>query len=247
MTLRVAICDDEKQVCSQLETDLRGILAGLNVKHEIDVHSTGEGLCGKMESMAHYDLIFLDIEFAESKINGVEVGRQIRGVYERHAVSIVYISWEKKYSMQLFEIRPLNFLIKPLEYGKVEQVVKTYLKLSGMWVDNFVYKVRQETRRVKVKDIVYLESTNRKITLHLADGRKEAFYGMLKEVYREQLQKFDFLHIHASYAVNYNYVALMARCHVDLTLGKKTLPISKQKKKEVDEAYFAILERRGMV
>jgi len=29
--------------------------------------------------------------------------------------------------------------------------------------------------------------------LHLADGRKEEFYGSLKNEYEEQLKKFDFL------------------------------------------------------
>jgi len=252
MILQIAICDDEKDFCAELESVLKEILDGFEIEYKIDIFYSGEEFCEKIhknvykDSAMYYNLVFLDIEFAKNEINGVEVGKQIRRVYQRHPVSIIFISWEMKYSMQLFDIRPLNFLIKPLEYEKLRQVVKTYLSLSGIWFEDFVYKVRHDIFRVKVKDIVYLESTNRKLILNLADGRKELFYGVLKEIYQEQLHKFDFLHIHASYAVNYIYISLLARYHVVL-YNNTTLPISRQKKKETDKAYFAIMERRGMV
>ena len=247
MILHVAICDDEEQMCTYLEDSLRKILNLMNVNHVIDVYYSGERLCGELKESMVYDLIFLDIEFTKSQINGVEVGNQIRNVYKQNTVSIVYISWEMKYSMQLFEIRPLNFLIKPLEFEKIEQVVKTHLQLSGHHAEDFVYKIRHETFKIKLNNIMFLESINRKIIIHLADGKKEMFYGILKDIYLEQLQKFNFLQIHASYVVNYDHISSMSRTHIHIGSGEITLPISKQKKKEVDEAYFAILERRGVV
>ena len=110
MTVFVAICDDEKRLCAELENALVNMLGKQNIKCEIDVYFTGEELCTKMEDGAHYDLIFLNIEFAKNATKGVEVGRLIREAYRNDLISIVYISWEMKYSMQLFDIRPLNFL-----------------------------------------------------------------------------------------------------------------------------------------
>jgi DNA-binding LytR/AlgR family response regulator len=78
----------------------------------------------------------------------------------------------------------------------------------------------------------------------LVDGRKEEFYGTLKEVYEEQLQDFDFLFIHASYVVNYEYIAMVKYSEVILTSGKAPLPISKPKRAEIREVYCAMLERR---
>jgi DNA-binding LytR/AlgR family response regulator len=97
---------------------------------------------------------------------------------------------------------------------------------------------------VQIKDIVYLESTKRKITLHLTDGRKTEFYGTLKEIYQQQLQKFDFLLIHASFAVNYDYISALKYDEVVLADGVTTLPVSRNKRNEVREAYYAIVERR---
>ena len=244
MTLFIAICDDEKRIGAELEHAIIGILGKLNIKYEIDVYFTGEELCRAMETGAHYNLVFLDIEFAKNAINGVEVGRLIREAHHNNMVSIVYISWEMKYSMQLFDIRPLNFLLNPLDYEKVEAVIRTYLELAGLWAGDFTYKIGHDTYKVQIKDIVYLQSMKRKLILHLADGREEEFYGALKEVYEEQLQRFDFLFIHVSYVVNYDFIAVVKYEELVLADGKTSLPISRHKRKEVTEAYCAITERR---
>jgi len=244
MTVFVAICDDEKRMCAELECALIDMLDKQNIKYEINVYLTGGELCAKMEEGAHYNLIFLDIEFAKNAINGVEVGRLIREAYCNDLTSIVYISWEMKYSMQLFDIRPLNFLIKPLDYAKVKQTVTTYLRIAGLWAGEFSYKVGHSTHKVRVKDIIYIQSDRRKLMLYLADGRKEEFYGTLKEVYQEQLRKFDFIFIHASCIVNYDYIAVAKYDEMVLIDGITSLPISQPKRKEVREAYYEIVEKR---
>ncbi len=243
MTLFVAICDDERGIGAELENALIEILGKLNVNYEFDVYFTGEELCEKMENGAYYNIIFLDIEFAQNAINGVEVGRHIREVHHNQTVSIVYISWEMKHSMKLFDIRPLNFLIKPLNNAKIEQVVKTYLQIYQTSSGSFTYKIGHDNFKVQMKDIIYLESAKRKLTLYLADGRKEEFYGTLKVVYQEQLQQSDFLFIHASYVVNYDYVAAVKYNELILS-NNESLPISQHRRKEVRGAYYTIMERR---
>ena len=242
--LNIAICDDEQKIGAELEAVLIDIFDKLNIEYEIEVYLAGEALCRSMETGTHYDLIFLDIEFAKNEISGVEVGRLIRDAHQNNIVSIVYISWEKKYSMQLFSIRPLNFLIKPLKYEEVEQVVRTYLQLAGLWSGVFTYKIGHETFKVQIKDIIYLESRDRKLRLHLADGRKDEFYGSLKEAYEEQLKRFDFLFIHASYVVNFDYVTSMKYNQLFLTDSTAPLPISQSNRNAVRESYYVIMKRR---
>jgi len=246
MTLFIAICDDEKQVSAELERAVINILNKWNVKHEIDVYYTGEALCKKMETGAYYDLIFLDIVFARNAITGVDAGRFIRERQKNNLVSIVYISWEMKYSMQLFDIRPLNFLIKPLKYSKIEQVLKTQLELTGFWSSVFTYKIGHDAYKVQLKEIMYLQSIKRKLVLHLSTGDSDIFYGTLKDVFAEQLQRFDFLFIHASYAVNYDYIAAMKYNELFIINNALSLPIAQHRRIEVREAYYSITERRKM-
>ena len=240
----VAVCDDELAIGAELEHMLLDIFGKQNIEYEIDVFFDGEELHKKIKAGAHYDLIFLDIEFAQSEMNGVETGRLIRDVYQNHLTSIVYISWEKKYALHLFDIQPLNFLIKPLKYDKIEEVVNKYLKVTKLWSGTFTYKIGHNTFKVSIKDIVYLESYDRKLVIHLADGRKDEFYGSLKELYEEQLKKFDFLFIHASYLVNYDYITALKFNQVLLVNNTTPLPISKHRKSKIRERYAEMIRKR---
>jgi len=240
----VAVCDDETKVGAELEHALITIFDNMQVEYEIDVFFSGAELCRLMETGAHYDLIFLDIEFAKNEINGVEVGLLIREAYQNNSVSIVYISREKDYAFQLFDIRPLNFLIKPFEHDTLEKTVETYFKIAGLWSSEFSYNVGRDTFKVKIKDIMYIENNDRKVILHFADGRTDEFYGSLKEVYQESLKKFDFLFIHASYAVNFDYISAMRYNQLSLVGSAMSLPISQGRRNEVRANYYAIMKRR---
>jgi len=240
----IAICDDEITIGAELERTLIEIFAQQKVKCEIDVFFSGESLCQKMETGVHYDLIFLDIEFAKGEINGVEVGRLIRDVHQNHLASIIYISWEKKYALDLFDIQPFNFLVKPLDRGKIDEAIRKYLKISGLWAGEFTYKKGHDIFKMQIKDIIYLESRDRKLILHLTGGRSEEFYGALKEAYTEQLQRFDFLFIHAAYVVNYDYVTTVKYNQLFLSGSETPLPISPNRKNEVRQRYMEIMKRR---
>ena len=241
----IAICDDEIQIGAELERALIDILQKHQIKHEITIFFTGSELCKKMEGN-HYDLIFLDIELARDEINGIEVSRLIRDAHQNYLTQIVFISWEKKYAPELFDVQPLNFLVKPLMPEKIEAVICRYLSISGLWSREFKYKTGRETSKAKVKDIVYIESRNKKLIIHLASGRKIEFYGSLKDAYGEQLCKLDFLYIHAAYAVNYDYVSTIKAGELYLINSDAPLPISKPRKSETMELYYAIMKRRTL-
>jgi len=242
--ISVTICDDELKTGAELECSLIDVFDKLSVKYEIEVFLSGEELWKAIESGAHFDLIFLDIEFANNEINGVEVGRLIRDLHNNYMVSIVYMSRVKSYALELFDIQPFNFLVKPLKYEKIDEVIRKYMKVSRLWSEDFTYKIGHNTFKVWVKDIRYLESYDKKLILHLADGRREEFYGSIKEVYQEQLKKLDFLFIHASYVVNYDHVTVMKFDQVMLVDNVTSLPISKHRKNEVRERYYKIMKRR---
>ena len=205
--IMVAICDDDIKVGAELERTLIDIFDGMQLQYSMDVFFNGEELYSRMETGSHYDLIFLDIEFAKNEINGVEVGRLIREARRNYTVSIVYISQVRDYAHELFEIRPLNFLIKPLGRDAIEKTVKTYLEVTGLCSVGFSYNIGHETFKVNVKDIVCLESRDRKLIIYFSDGKVDEFYGSIKEAYNKLLKGYDFLFIHASYVVNFDFIA----------------------------------------
>ena len=240
----IVICDDENIIASKLEAILLNIFDSLKLACEVDVYYSGAQLYKAIEAGAHYDLLFLDIEFAKDEINGIEVGRLIREVNCNHHISIVYISWEKDYSIDLHNVQPLDFLVKPLIRKKVEKVIERYLTLSKRWETDFSYKVGQEIHKVKFKNIVYFESIDRKIIIHLENGHQDEFYGSLKKLYQAQLEKYDFLYIHSSYVVNYDFVINYAYTELKLENVNASFPISQGRQKNIRSLYYSIVEKR---
>jgi len=73
-----------------------------------------------------------------------------------------------------------------------------------------------------------------------------SFFELLRQCLRqEQLRQFDFIFIHASYIVNYDYIAVAKYDEMLLIDGITSLPISQPKRKEVKEVYYEIMEKRG--
>ena len=244
--VKIALCDDDTAICMELEWIITDFFDNIQIDFCIDIYNSSEDLVRKMGAGSFYDLIFLDIVFPDNKINGVEVGRSIREFQQNHMVSIVFISREKDYVFDLFEIHPLNFLIKPFTRSDVEKTIETYLLITESLTGDFSYTSGHNNVKVKVKDIMYLESNGRKLILHLSNGKKEEFYGSIKDVYREQLSKFDFLFIHASYIVNFDYISKISYDRLLITDKEIPLPISQRKRNETREKYHTIMKRRRM-
>jgi len=244
--IQFAICDDELAIGAELEQIITDILTDLKIEHEIDVLFSPEELEKQMRDGVSYDFMFLDIEYLNSHKNGVGFAKLIREDFENNQVTIVFISRESKYALELFQVQPLDFLIKPLRKEKIEKVIRKYLALSELLKKELSYKKGRETFKVQLKDIVYLESVGRKLYLHVADGTEIEFNGVLKEVYENQLRAYDFLFIHASYVVNYEHISKLTFTHAKLMKNGLELPISKHRQEEVRATYQKIFKRRTL-
>lgn len=228
--LRFAICDDDKSICMQLEEMILRAGEKLNENIETEVFYSGEELCRFLASGSSFDVIFLDIEL--KKINGVEVGRTIRNELNDEATQIVYVSGKESYAMELFEVRPLNFLVKPVSEEKVESVLMKAVKLLGGGRRFFEYKNGSVNFSVPVGDILYFESEGRKVNIVLMDDVK-SFYGKLSQV-EEQLGSQDFIMIHKSYLINFSHVIEYTYEYVKMS-NKEVLTISQNNRKAVRE------------
>ena len=126
---RIAICDDEPAICSQIERIVLDF--GRKTSHyiEVDVYFSGEELYQYLEDGPYYDIIFLDIEL--KKLNEIDVGRKIRSDLKNEAILIVYISGRDSYAMELFEVRPMHFLVKPIRTERIMTVLEKGMELSS--------------------------------------------------------------------------------------------------------------------
>jgi DNA-binding LytR/AlgR family response regulator len=237
--LRIAVCDDEKAICAQLEYILKKISDSLLEEIQIEVFFSGEELCEFLIKNAYFDIIFLDIEL--KLMNGIEVGKKLREEMLNEITQIIYISGKESYAMELFEVRPLNFLVKPLSHERIKEVFKTALRLIKRNEQFFTYQMGHISYKVAMKDILYFESNDRKINIITTKG-VDTFYGSLDETLK-QVEESQFLNIHKSYLVNYNYIARFEYTQVTMANGK-VLPISQARRKTIRTLQFQ-LERNG--
>lgn len=231
----IAICDDDFTVCTSLENMLADICKSSMTKYKIDVFYSGRGLLERLLDNSYYDVLFLDIEMCN--INGVEVGKFIRDKMNNDIMHIVYISGRDSYAMELFDTRPLNFLIKPLTKDKINKAFKIALKLIQKGSENFIYHIANTSYKRPIKDILYFESDNRKINI-VTNFNTESFYGKMDNVY-EQVKDFSFLYIHKSYLINYDHVVSIAYDHLIMSNGVE-LGISQKRRKKIREMQLQI-------
>jgi DNA-binding LytR/AlgR family response regulator len=229
---KLAICDDQIELTEKLRQDLRKIFAKIGVDTKIEVYGRGEDLIADLKGGEIYDLIFLDINLIS--LNGIDVGNFIREKDNGYSTQIVFISNEKEYAFELFDISPIDFLVKPLNYHRLEKLAEKFMKMHNHWSDYFTYKVGRDAFTVKISDIIYMQSEKRRIRIYLTGG-VDVFYGKLEDLYNQTFKKHRFLYIHNQTLVNYAHVRILEYEKLTMSNGME-LTISHSKRKEIREA-----------
>lgn len=225
---RIAVCDDNDAVCSAIENIIDGFFRTENTHYEIDSFQSGEELLKELNNHEKYDLIYLDIELAQ--INGVAVGRYIRENLLDDYTQIAFISAKSSYALELFQVRPIHFLVKPFTPRQVIGILEKAMELQGHQIKIFSYRTGKIENRIPYKDIMYFSSEGKKIIIHMRNG-KDAFYGKLSEL---NLPDTEFMQIHKSFIVNKQFVTRFKFDSVLLS-DDEELPISRAYRKTVRE------------
>lgn len=197
----IGICDDGKELCAELENVLYEYGKKQGIKIEVSVWYTGESLCDFLRQDNSLDLLFLDIELIST--DGIQVGNFIREELQNLETIIVYISSKSSYAMQLFQIQPLGFLIKPLEANEVEKILLKSIRLYEMKNQKFEYYSKGSTYKIPYKEIIYFCSQNKSISIFTKEKAIQ-FNGKLKEI--ALLMPHNFILIHQSYIINLDYM-----------------------------------------
>ena len=238
---RIAICDDENIIISQMEKILLEYAKQNFLEIDIEVFSSGEEMYRYIKEEHSFDLIYLDIEM--KLMNGIEVGKNIRTILQDHKTEIVYISGKDGYDRQLFDVQPLHFIPKPIN----PEIVIEDLNLAMIRAEKlsrvFIYKKGTETYKISVKDIIYFESIDKEIKI-VTVNHEDIFYGKIYDVF-EIVAKYLFIKIHRSYIINYIHTTLFKYNEVIMSNGAK-LPISQSKRKEVREIQLRIEGRNKL-
>lgn len=232
--INIAICDDEREICDYLESALTRILKEKSIHFNIDCYANGEELCEEMKYVS-YDLIFLDIELPN--INGIGVAKYIRKQLHNEIIQIAYISSKSQYALDLFEARPINFLVKPLSDDELEKIIDTFTLITNNDNKIFTFKFGRTYKKILLSDILYFSSSGRKITIITQTGQFE-YYDSLENIY-SQTKDCNFLYIHKSFIVNYRFIKIYKYESV-IMANDKEIPISQSHRKAIRTAFLEL-------
>lgn len=225
--MKIAICDDDEMLCHQLEEMILQLGKNEDVLVLISVFFDGKSLWEYMKQGNRFDLMFLDIEMKQ--MNGIAVGQALRDSLGDEECRVVYISGMESYAMELFAVRPMDFVVKPVTQDKIKKIWDLYGKLYQRDQRMFHYPVNGSVNYIAFHRIRYFQLYNRKVEIHTTNGETLIFYGKISDV-REQTDAGRFIQISRSELVNYNAIEEYRGDSVVLQ-GGEILPIVASRRK----------------
>lgn len=233
--MKIAICDDIKEIRREISL----LISKTCSKAEITDFPNAEAL---LKSKANFDIIFLDIEMGD--VNGMEAARLLR---ERKAHSkkpiIIFVTAYPDYMEQAFDVKAFHYLIKPINREKFTRVFSAAVKEVTGSEPFIVIKSFGDRQKLLLKDIYYIESSNKKAIFHTKKGRAEA-YRKMEEL--EQELKGTFFRCHRCFLVNMEAISGYSFEEIRLINGE-ALILAKKKYPEFVKAYMQYAEKGGAV
>lgn len=180
------------------------------------------------------DIVLLDIEM--NGTSGIELARELPP-----SCCLVFTTAYAHYALEGFEVNAVDFLHKPYFYErfdramqKAEQWLKMndLLRVSESAARQIVLKSEYRNVTLSVDSILYIESIDNYVKVHLADGTS-VFSKIPLRSMEEQLPPGEFIRIHRSFVVAKSRIARFTRAEVVLAKTDKCLPVGKKYAEEV--------------
>ena len=229
--IKVAICDDDIQFIYKLEQSIFRFAEMKRIKVDVDGYTSGAEFIQKLQQSERYDLLFLDIELGDS--SGIIVGNWIRSQIQYESMQIVFVSAKEMYAMQLFDLRPMNFLVKPIQQERVDYILDEYERLYQFQPHIIENGKGRNSIRIEEHSVFYLQSLARKIQVVTANDTL-CVYGKLSEVI-PALNPHLFCVVHKSYVINLRYAESFQKDSVHMINGDD-IPVSRSMKNNLDHA-----------
>lgn len=236
--MRIAICDDDVLF---LNKTLEYIHNWENKPVDLVVQdfNNGDSLID-VHRKEPFDLIFMDVVMP--MLNGIDASMEIRA-FDKN-VKIVFLTTSKEFALDSYKVKAMNYLLKPIDDVKLYYVLNEFLEDYEKDSKMITIKALYATFKIKLMDILYVESDNKHVIIHCPDNRIYRTTTPLYTIEKELLNENYFFKIHRSYIINLYYVDSFT--NKDITMHNHMIvPISRNIKKEFEEKYFSVMFKEG--
>ena len=241
--IRVIIGDDDEIFLEKLRKSIDSVLQGMNVIAKIHTYSRMEDIGQPI--LASCDIAFLDIDFAHTRYNGLDIARKLRS--ERKDAIIIFVTNFIEYAPEGYEVQAFRYVLKLDVESKLKDYLQQAITQLQSVCETLKIKVNGEIIDIPLKSILYIESQLRMILIHVQkdssgkNTKKYSCYASLAEI-EKQLEPQGFLRIQKSYLVNMAHLQRFQRKEAMLDNGTM-LPVSEKNYADQKKKY---LYWRGM-
>ncbi|MGM9713217.1 MAG: LytR/AlgR family response regulator transcription factor [Prevotella sp.] len=174
------------------------------------------------------DIVFLDIEM--NGTSGLELARHLPP-----ATCLIFTTAYAQYALDGYEVDAVDFLHKPFFYERFSRAMQKAMQWLRMHdllshaesaARQLLLKSEYKTVKVSIDTILYIESIDNYVKLHLANGDTLLSKISLRSV-EEQLPREEFLRVHRSFLVARCRIASFTRSGITLNNGQ-TLPVGRK-------------------
>ncbi|MBO5327823.1 MAG: response regulator transcription factor [Clostridia bacterium] len=233
--IKVIVVEDEQEEFRQLEESLLRFASANDVNFKISWFSNGEDF---LENYTEADLIIMDVNLPHS--NGLKIARELRKVDSK--VALIFITNIMKYAIRGYEVKALDYILKPVNYARLSSLLKEVLseidknKESVIWV-----KVNDGLRKLYTNSIQYITIKEHFLEYYT---ETEQFYawGTLKQIQNELPDKF--VRCNHACIVNFDYITSINNNEINIADGKATVLLSREKKKEFLKKFSLYIGKR---
>ncbi len=238
---KMVLCDDNEVLLCFMKKKIEQVFAIHNVAIEVKAFTEA------MSALAYCkeegcDFALLDIGLPE--ISGFQLAKKIKAIPRQNQIHILFMSAIEDIVYQVFQYQPFDFLRKSHIEEDVEKKIARLIR-ECIFSYRFHEKkervdlVRGEDACVYLQEIYYFKSERN----HLDAYTKTDAYrckGCLKnmvEKYSDDLIQTDKQHL-----VNIQEIKKIRRNDILLQDGR-SIPLSRRRKKHVEERYFSFMAR----
>lgn len=232
MRINIALCDDEPESLTIIQGELYKSAEKLNIEIETYVYNNGNKIVDLIcKDKEDFDILFLDIDMPD--ISGLEIAKKLRE--KGSDIILIFISAHEQYVFESIEYNPFRYIRKSRIEKEILLALKAaYARLEEMRDSYVVVKTEESEVRVKHSDIMYFETTARKVGIHLNDG--EVF--IVRKTIRglsEELNDEHFIKVHSGCVVNARYIYKFSNRDITLDNGEQLI-VSRTRVKNVKMA-----------
>lgn len=237
MPVNIAICDDERIEIEYLSELVRRWARERALDVELESYESAEQFLFCAEEDYPVNILLLDIQMKE--IDGIQLARKIRSINE--AVQIVFITGFADYMPLGYEVSALHYLIKPVAWQKLAEVLDRAVKLLDRTEESILLETSDGLVRVLKSELMYIEAFAHNTVVHTRQRDYNSRSGISQ--LEKQLSEPMFIRCHRSYIVGLRHVKRITRTELVLD-NERTVPLSRRLYNEVNQAFICYYKRK---